>query len=146
MKRAIFIAMGLLCLFAGSILAQAPPVNPNAPVMTFQSRVYDYGTLPHSGNGNCEFKFTNTGKEPLIISNVVGSCGCIVPSYPKEPIKPGASAVIRVRYDTGRVGAFEKTLTITSNASEPSIVIKVKGRVLPPVQIDSVIVAPPVPK
>ncbi|MCW3102960.1 MAG: hypothetical protein JWO09_1400 [Bacteroidetes bacterium] len=138
--------MGLLCLFTGSARAQTIPVNPNAPVMTFQSRVYDYGTVPYQGNGICEFKFSNTGKEPLIISNVQGSCGCIVPNYPKEPIRPGGTGVIKVRYDTGRVGVFEKTLTISSNASEPSIVIRVKGKVLPPVQIDSVIVAPAVPR
>jgi len=117
-------------------------IDPNAPVMTFKSLVYDYGTIAHNSDGICEFKFTNTGKSPLILSNVQGSCGCIVPTWPKEPIKPGASEIIKVRYDTGRVGAFEKTLTITSNASIPSIVIKVKGKVLPDQNIDPVTGAP----
>jgi hypothetical protein len=144
MKKAIFIALGLLCLFSGRFSAQTATVapDPHAPVMTFESREHDYGTVAHNGNGNCEFRFKNTGKSPLVISNVQGSCGCIVPEYPREPVKPGASAVIKVHYDTGRVGAFVKTLTITSNAAEPTIVIRVKGVVKPDVIIDSLITIP----
>ena len=107
------------------------PVNPNAPKFKFETEVMDYGTIEHNADGNREFKFTNVGKEPLIISNAVGSCGCTTPVWPKEPIKPGASAVIKVHYATDRVGAFEKTVTLTSNADTPSKVIKIKGVVNP---------------
>ncbi len=107
------------------------PVNPNAPKFKFESEVMDYGTIEHNADGNREFKFVNVGKEPLIISNAVGSCGCTTPVWPKEPIKPGASAVIKVHYATERVGAFEKTVTLTSNADTPSKVIKIKGVVNP---------------
>lgn len=106
-------------------------VNPNAAKFKFETEVLDYGTIEHNSDPFREFKFTNTGKEPLIISNAVGSCGCTTPEWPKEPIKPGASATIKVRYATDRVGAFEKTITLTSNAETPSKVIKIKGVVKP---------------
>ena len=107
------------------------PVNPNAAKFKFETEVLDYGTIEHNADGNREFKFTNTGKEPLIISNAVGSCGCTTPNWPKEPIKPGGTGVIKVKYATDRVGAFEKQITLTSNADTPSKVIKIKGVVKP---------------
>jgi hypothetical protein len=109
----------------------APPAadNPNAPEITFENDVHDYGTIKQAADGNCEFKFTNTGKEPLIISNAVGSCGCTVPTYPKEPILKGQSAVIKVHYDTKRVGAFTKNVTITSNAKTGTKMLTIKGTV-----------------
>lgn len=105
--------------------------NPNAPEITFETEVIDYGTIEHNADGNREFKFKNTGKEPLIISGAQGSCGCTVPTFPKEPIKPGESNVIKVKYATDRVGAFEKTVTITSNAKTQSKMIRIKGVVKP---------------
>jgi hypothetical protein len=108
---------------------QAP--NPNAPEIVFEQEVLDYGTIEHNADGNRVFKFKNTGKEPLIITNCVGSCGCTVPTWPKEPIKPGASSEIKVKYATDRVGAFEKTITVSSNAKTASKVIKIKGVVKP---------------
>jgi len=110
--------------------AQAAP-NPNAAEIVFEQEVLDYGTIEHNADGNRVFKFKNTGKEPLIITNCVGSCGCTVPTWPKEPIKPGASSEIKVKYATDRIGAFEKTITVSSNAKTASKVIKIKGVVKP---------------
>ncbi len=107
-------------------------VNPNAPVMTFESEVVDYGTIEQNADGVRYFTFTNTGKEPLIISNARGSCGCTVPTWPKQPIKPGETAKIKVKYATNRIGVINKSVTITSNASEPTKVIRIKGKVLAP--------------
>ena len=76
-----------------------------------------------------KFKFKNTGKEPLIISNATGSCGCTVPDWPKEPIAPGATASIKVKYDTNRIGGIYKTVTVNSNAKSGSIVLTIKGTV-----------------
>jgi Protein of unknown function (DUF1573) len=101
--------------------------DPNAPEITFESDVHDFGTIEFSGNGVYDFKFSNTGKSPLIISNARGSCGCTVPKWPKEPIKKGESAEINVSYDTKRPGPFTKTVTITSNAKTASKVITIKG-------------------
>jgi hypothetical protein len=80
-------------------------------------------------NGECEFKFKNTGKEPLILSNVYSSCGCTVPSWPKEPIMPGKSEVIKVKYNTSRLGTINKKVTVISNAVNNPIELFIKGNV-----------------
>jgi hypothetical protein len=71
----------------------------------------------------------NVGKEPIIISKATGSCGCTVPNWPKEPILPGASSAIKVTYDTKRVGAFTKSVTISSNAKTDTKMLTIKGTV-----------------
>jgi hypothetical protein len=92
--------------------------------------LHDYGTIKQHGNGTYEFKFKNTGNEPLIISNAQGTCGCTVPEWPREPIAPGQSATIKVKYDTKIVGPFSKGVTLTSNATnEPTKMIRIKGTV-----------------
>ena len=100
--------------------------------MQFENETIDYGTLPHNADGKREFVFVNNGTKPLVITNATGSCGCTVPSFPKEPIAPGAKAVIGVKYATDRVGAFTKTVTVTSNAEgAASKVLTIKGTILP---------------
>lgn len=104
----------------------------NGAGMVFDSETIDYGTIAHNSDGKREFVFTNNGNAPLIITNAQGSCGCTVPSSPKEPIMPGAKGVIGVKYATDRVGAFTKTVTITSNATgQPTKILTIKGNVLP---------------
>lgn len=139
MKK-VLLAFGLIAFLGAGVFAQeAKPAaaatqvqNPNAPTMTFQSDVVDYGTIEQGADGVREFKFTNNGKEPLLISNARGSCGCTVPTWPKEPIKPGESSVIKVKYDTKRLGAINKSVTITSNAATPTKVVRIKGKIIAP--------------
>lgn len=124
-------ALSLGLLFLGAVAFTS---NVNAQVagaeVTFDKEVHDYGTVKQGGNGECEFKFTNTGTEPLIISDAKGSCGCTVPEWPKTPIKPGETASIKVKYDTKRVGPINKTVTVTSNATtEPTKTLRIKGTV-----------------
>ncbi len=115
----------------------------------FESDIHDYGTIANKANGTYSFQFKNIGTEPLMISNAKGSCGCTVPSWPKTPIAPGASANIDVTYDTKRTGAFSKSVTITSNAvNTPVKVIRIKGTVLAaemPTEGIPEVVQPPVP-
>ncbi len=100
------------------------------PHIKFEKLVHDYGDISKGANGECEFKFTNTGTEPLIITDARGSCGCIVPSFPKEPFKPGQSGKGKIKYDTNRIGVFTKTVTVTTNdPDQPNIVLTVKGKV-----------------
>ncbi len=100
------------------------------PVMIVDKDIHDYGDIEYGANGTCIFKVTNNGNAPLIISLCKGSCGCTVPECPKQPIAPGASADITVKYDTKRPGPFQKSVTITSNAANtPSKVVKIKGAV-----------------
>ena len=103
----------------------------DGPGIVFETETIDYGTIQHNADGKREFVFTNNGNKPLIISNAQGSCGCTVPTWPKEPIAPGAKGVIGVKYATDRVGAFTKTVTLTTNATEASKVLTIKGNVLP---------------
>ena len=107
-----------------------PAANSNAPVITFEKITHDYGTVTKGGDGTCEFKFKNTGVEPLILSNVQSSCGCTVPEWPREPILKGKSASVKVKYDTNRVGQINKTITVMSNAKEAAIQLKIVGNVV----------------
>jgi len=103
-------------------------VSTSLAEMTFENDVHDFGTIEYAGNGTYEFKFKNSGTEPLIITDAKGSCGCTVPTYPKNvPIKPGETQVIKVTYDTKRAGSFTKTVSINSNAKTPQKVITIKG-------------------
>ncbi len=102
----------------------------NGAKIEFSKDVHDYGDVKYGADGTCSFEFKNTGNAPLIISNAKGSCGCTVPEWPKEPINPGQSASIKVKYDTKRPGAINKSVTITSNATnEPAKVVRIKGTV-----------------
>jgi hypothetical protein len=91
--------------------------------------VHDYGNIMQGDNGECTFKFKNTGKEPLIITMCQGSCGCTVPQCPKDPILPGKSGEIKVKYDSNRVGPISKSVTITSNAKSGPQTIMIKGNI-----------------
>lgn len=98
--------------------------------MVFENEVIDYGTIAQNAEGKRQFIFTNNGTKPLIITNAVGSCGCTVPTTPKEPIAPGQKGIIGVKYDTNRVGAFTKTVTVTSNAAgQATKTLTIKGTV-----------------
>ena len=106
-------------------------VKVEGAAIQFENEVIDYGTIPHNADGKREFVLTNTGNQPLIISNAQGSCGCTVPTKPEKPIMPGEKGVIGVKYATDRVGQFTKTVTLTLNTKEGSKVLTIKGNVLP---------------
>ena len=107
------------------------PDNTSNAVITFDNIVHDYGTIYQGADGNCEFKFTNTGTDPLVLSNVQSSCGCTIPSWPKEPILPGKSGVIKVNYTkTNMAGTISKQITVYSNAKNGTIVLSIKGTIL----------------
>lgn len=134
MKRAL-LSLTFLAFSVFAVNAQTEAVtveNPNAPEINFETETIDYGTIEKGANGVREFVFTNSGKSPLIISNARGSCGCTVPTWPKEPIKPGEKGVIKVKYDTNRPGPINKSVTITSNAKTPTKVLRIKGSVTVP--------------
>ena len=122
MKKIILVAAIALISFATNAQAK----------IKFKTDAIDYGQIEKGSDGLRIFEFTNTGNEPLIITDVKSSCGCTVPEKPKDPIAPGASSVIKVKYDTKRVGKIRKTVTVYSNATEPIKALKIKGEVMPP--------------
>ncbi|MFL1013150.1 DUF1573 domain-containing protein [Flavisericum labens] len=130
LKSTLFL-LALLFLSATSF-SQEETSKEIVGVLSFETDVIDYGTIQQNANGERTFTFTNTGNAPVVISNVKTSCGCTVPSYAKEPILPGDSSEIKVKYATNRIGAFKKTITVVSNASESTKIIRIKGTVLKP--------------
>ena len=132
--------VALLVAAAGSVSAQdkgavpAPaPENKNAPEFKFDVEEYNFGTVKQGESVTYEFNFTNTGKEPLIITNASGSCGCTVPEWPKEPLKKGEKSNIKVTFNsTGKFGMQDKTVTINSNAKGGPVVLHLKGNVEAP--------------
>ena len=128
MKKIIFTVA--TALFTMGMMAQTPVVS--GPQITIDKEVHNFGNIPYGGNGTCEFKVTNTGTEPLILSKCKGSCGCTVPTCEPNPIAPGASTNITVKYDTKRAGVIDKSVTINSNAvNDPVMVVRIKGKVEP---------------
>jgi hypothetical protein len=106
----LFALIVLVAFAATSMFAQS-----KAPKMEFEQTTVDYGTIEQNSDPLRTFTFKNTGDAPLIITGARGSCGCTVPTYPKKPIASGETAVIEVRYDTKRIGAFRKSVRITTN-------------------------------
>lgn len=112
------------------------PAVPAGPITTlkFEETEYDFGTVMEGEKVVHDYAFTNTGDEPLIISNAKGSCGCTVPDWPREPIAPGESAVIKVQFDSknkGKVGGAlqSKRVTITANTDPVNTYLTIKGKV-----------------
>ena len=132
MKKLVFL-IGILVMTVGLAKAQEETVkdNGNGPEIEFEKLVHDYGQIYQGENGECEFVFKNTGKAELVLTNCRSSCGCTVPSWPKDPIAPGKKAVIKVKYNTQRIGQINKTITVESNAVNDRVVLKITGNVNP---------------
>jgi hypothetical protein len=123
MKRAFFTIVALM-VFAVASHAQG--------VLKFEKESHDFGTLSEGPVATYSFKVTNTGTAPVVISRAQASCGCTTPEWSKDPILPGASSTIKVGYNTsGRPGAFAKTITVTSNAENSSVILRINGNVKP---------------
>ena len=105
------------------------PDNPNAGDFKFSEETWDFTNIPQNKPVTHDFTFTNTGKEPIVITNVQTSCGCTSPKWPKEPILPGKSDVISVTYNAAHAGSFNNSITVTSNAKSPTKVLYIKGSV-----------------
>ena len=103
--------------------------------ISFDTKEYDFGTVNEGDFVEKTFKITNSGNTDLIISNAQASCGCTVPVWPKEPIKPGASADLFVKFNTaGKPNRQIKNITLTTNTETGREVLKLKGSVIPKVK------------
>ncbi|GAB2693173.1 hypothetical protein GCM10027037_15760 [Mucilaginibacter koreensis] len=102
----------------------------NVPVMKFKDITHDFGKIKTGDKVHYEFSFTNTGKSPLIIKDAVASCGCTKPEWPKEPIAPGATGLIKVTFDSaGKSGLQDKQITITANTNPAQNMVHLIGEV-----------------
>ena len=118
--------LSTICLVAVMVAAFAA----GTAEIKFNETSYDFGSFPENApKVTCKFKFTNTGNGPLVIHQAIASCGCTVPQYPKEPIKPGESGEITVTYNgAGKFpGHFRKSITLRTNAKQEVVRLYVEG-------------------
>jgi hypothetical protein len=111
--------------------AQTSPV-PTGPTteMVFGQTEFDFGSVKEGEKVSHTYTFKNSGKEPLVISNAQGSCGCTVPQWPRDPIAPGQSGKIVVEFDTrGKAGDRNQKVTLTANTNPPQTFLSLKGKV-----------------
>ncbi|MES2374233.1 MAG: DUF1573 domain-containing protein [Bacteroidota bacterium] len=149
MKKILFGLTLILCVSVISANAQGQGVAPTkatstkataassaAPVAAISFKepefTHDFGAIPQSTPVTYNFVFTNTGKAPLVLSNAVGSCGCTAAEWPRDAIPAGKTGVIKVTYNAAAAGTFDRTVTLTSNATEPTTVLHIKGDVKVP--------------
>jgi hypothetical protein len=124
--------MKKMMLFAFMLISLASFSQEKKAIIEFKNTEINYGEIKKGEDGTRVFEFTNTGDAPLIINRVKSSCGCTVPSKPTQPIMPGKSGKIVVKYDTKRVGPFRKQITVYSNAKNSVVILKIKGKVIDP--------------
>lgn len=130
MKKFVF-WLSIILLFPFFSISQTNNsiVNPGAPEITFETKTIDYGTIKNLSDGDREFKFKNTGTRPLVISQCLGSCGCTVPRWPIDSIKPGEEGIINVHYATDRLGPIDRTITVYSNSTTGIDTLRIIGLV-----------------
>lgn len=118
----------IVCLWACLILCTQYSTAQHYARISFEQNVHDYDTISQGSDGNCVFRFTNTGNAPLLIADVNASCGCTKPRWDKKPVMPGESGVIHVTYNTMLTGHFRKTLVVRTNAANGNNqVLRIKG-------------------
>lgn len=107
------------------VAAAAPTTSLKPENVSFKNEIHDFGNVQEGPSADYEFTFKNTGKEPIILTNVQASCGCTTPSWSKDPVLPGKTGTVKASYNTvGRPGPFTKSITVTSNAGVRILTIK----------------------
>lgn len=137
MKKILLVlalAVGVISVNAQTNATTARPAASAQPAAAIsvseKDNTHDFGVIPQGTPVTYTFAIKNTGKAPLVLSNVAPSCGCTTPEWPKEPIKPGASANIKVTYNAASAGTFIKNIAVTSNAAQqPQVMLYIKGEV-----------------
>lgn len=124
-----------LTIFAQQMAFKSTPktvvnVTPLKATFKWQKTAYSFGKIAQNKPAKATFSFVNTGNEPLVIKSAVGSCGCTVANYPKQPIMPGQTGEVTAVYNAARLGAFNKTITLTSNTSQTKTVLSINGEVV----------------
>lgn len=132
---AIIIVLGLSHVKAqtantASSAASTTVVNPNAPKATWDKTVSDFGEIEQGIPKEAQFKLTNGGKEPLLIQTAKAGCGCTNLTYSQEPVLPGKSTIVAATYNAAAMGAFTKSITVTTNADPNPVMLLIKGTVI----------------
>ena len=136
MKKIIIGFFAITTLFActntDKKVITTPTVDPKTLTsIKFDKDIYDFGKIMQGDKVSYAFIFKNTGKVPLIISNATATCGCTVPNWPKEPIKPGANGKIDVVFNsTGKKGLQDKVITVIANTDPAENKVHLIGEVI----------------
>ena len=125
-------------LFLFFLICSVYSLGQNSAYITFDSLTINYGKILQGDNGTVDFKFTNTGDRDLKINKVRSSCGCTIPKKPDSLIAPGVSDLIKVNYDTERIGIINKTIIVNSNAANGTVILKITGEILDPENIKEI--------
>ena len=122
----------LMMLFVVAAFAQQKAATVSGPQITFQESEFNFGDLKQGEKVEHVFTFKNTGTAPLVLSNVLTTCGCTASEWPKEPVAPGKTAQIKVTFNSaGKMGVQNKVVTIVSNAVNAQEQVKMIGNVVP---------------
>jgi hypothetical protein len=127
----LFFLLVLAGLTQVSYGQQAPATTPKADVAVIQwdNQNFDFGKIKQGVPASHEFKFTNKGKVPLVITNAQPSCGCTTPDWTRTPVAPGAQGFIKATYNAAASGPFTKSITVTANIEGGSNILTIKGEV-----------------
>ncbi|MFN8344112.1 MAG: DUF1573 domain-containing protein [Spirosomataceae bacterium] len=125
MKKVTFLSFALTLLTASFLFA-----NVLAAAFNWVETDHNFGQIKQGKPVTAEFKFTNRGQDPLIISKAYGSCGCTGVEYPKEPVMPGATGTIKATFNAAAAGSFNKTVTVESNAESGLVTLNIRGEVV----------------
>lgn len=131
-KAILLFALALSATMISCKEEDRPAVSGSAPIMTFEEQSYDFGAIDEGDIVQHVFIFKNTGGSELVISNAVGSCGCTIPEFPRDPIAPGTSGEMKVKFNsTGKSGHQTKTVNITTNTEKKRETLTIKASVTP---------------
>jgi len=122
------IRLPILLILLQLLSCRNSTISTNA-ILQFNNTEHNFRDLELNESANCAFKFSNPGTTPLVVYYVKTSCGCTVPEWTKEPVKPGKSGEIQIIYDTSQSGFFNKTITVFYNGKDSPQNLTIKGRV-----------------
>ena len=135
MNCKFMIRMGVLLLLVGLVVGcKSDPeqrAKEGGKEIWFEEHLHDYGEILEDSDGSWSFAFKNLGVEAIVINRVRSTCGCTVPDWPKEPVEPGESGEITVKYNTAQTGTFLKSVFVYSSAVNSPVKLQIKGKVLP---------------
>jgi hypothetical protein len=128
MKKILFLVFSIALFSAATAMAQTKaPVN----ALKWETMNIDEGKIPQGTPNTVTFKFTNTGKTPLVLKTVQPSCGCTTSDYTKEPVAPGKTGYVKATYNAAAMGSFTKSITVTTDAAETAVLV-IHGEVVAP--------------
>jgi hypothetical protein len=130
MKKLLGVYLLLLIITGACTNSGEEKAKQSGKEIFFEEEFHNYGEIAENSNGSYGFIFKNVSDVPVIINRVRSSCGCTIPEWPREPIEPGESDKIQVRYNTELVGPFQKSIYVYSSAENSPVKLQIKGKVI----------------